>query len=184
MKTNQTWMRMTGFILAVCSGPAIAGQVATSARAGSDGYGPGTAAATATYDGNGVGYTQTRTHSGRLNLARGVSVGIDEDGVMLSTSYAIAPTRGAAVAGSFNLRIGRDGSVAGGAGQSVATGSHRRSVNASGFVSRHRYGRPRAGTTVGGSTGRRGRVSAVSRSYDRRPHGHRVVLKHRWGHRY
>lgn len=167
MKTNTRWTLFAGLVSISCATLATAGQVSTSATAGSGGHGPGRAAATADYDGNGIGITQTRTHSGRLNLARGVSVGIDEDGLMLSTSYALAPTRGPAVGGTFNLRIGADGDVSGSAGRAVATGDRDREVNASGFVGGSRFASGSSGASVGGTTGPRGRVTADSRSFDR-----------------
>lgn len=183
MRTNTSWTLIAGLMSMSCATLAGAGEVATSAAAGSDGYGPGRAAATAEYEGNGIGITQTRTHSGRLNLARGVSVGIDEDGLMLSTSYALAPTRGPAVGGTFNLRIGADGDVSGSAGRAIATGDRNREVNASGFVNGSRFRGGSSGASVGGSTGPRGRVIADSRSFDRSRErdrvrsGHRVILK-------
>jgi len=167
MKTNTRWTLFAGLLSVAYATLASAGQASTSATAGSDGYGSGGASATANYDGNGIGITQTRTHSGRLNLARGVSVGIDEDGLMLSTSYALAPTRGPAVGGTFNLRIGADGDVSGSAGRAVATGDRNREVNALGFVSGSRFAGGSSGASVGGTTGPRGRVTADSRSFDR-----------------
>lgn len=194
MKTNNRWTRYVGLLSMGCAALASAGEVSTSATAGSRGYGPGRASATAAYDGNGIGITHTRTRSGRLNLARGVSIGIDKDGVGLSTSYAVAPQRGPAVAGTFNLHIGADGAVSGSAGRTIAAGDRRRSVNASGSTGRRRFDGSSSTATVSGATGGNGRVFANSQSFDRRPHyvhshdrrshGRRVLLKRRSARRF
>ncbi|HNO79715.1 MAG TPA: hypothetical protein PKN33_16835, partial [Phycisphaerae bacterium] len=110
---------------------ASAGVANTSATAGSSGWGPGTAAATANYDGDGVGFTKTKASSGKLNIARGLSVGFDESGLSVSHSYAIAGQTGPAVGGTLNVHIGQDG-VALSGGQSVASQGRTREVNVSG----------------------------------------------------
>ena len=63
--------------------------------------------------------TRTRTSTGRVNLARGLAVGFDRDGMDVSFSHAIAGRIGPAYAGTFNLSIGRDGRVTGSYGGAV-----------------------------------------------------------------
>ncbi|MFQ5489890.1 MAG: hypothetical protein ACE5GE_04130 [Phycisphaerae bacterium] len=147
-----------------------AGPATTSATAGSNGWGPGTASATAGHEGGGIGFARTNTRSGRINFGQGISLGLDANGLSFSTSYAVAPTRGPAVAGTFNLGIGLDGSVSRSVGRSVATGDRTRSVNAGGFANPGGYGRPAvAGGSVGGRTGPRGAVTSRIDSQSRRP---------------
>lgn len=154
--------------------PSMAGQAATSATAGSSGWGPGTAGATAQYNGDGVGYTDTQAQSGRLNFARGLAVGFDQDSLSLSTSYAVAGQRGPAVAGTFNLDIGLDGQVSSSVGRSVAQGDPQRTVSAGGSAGSH-HGLPgTAVATASGHTGPRGEVRAVTRS-DSTRRSHRYV---------
>lgn len=153
-------MLMTGSTLA------WAGEASTSAIAASNGGRSGTAAATADYDGNGIGFTKTKAESGRVNFARGISLGFDEGGLSLSTSYAIAPQFGPAAAGTFNMNVGLDGSVSGSTGRTIADGSRTREVSAGGWTGNNRLNSS-AGATVAGNTGPRGRVIAESRSFDR-----------------
>lgn len=157
---------MTFGMLITSSTLAWAGEASTSATAASNGRRTGTAAATADYDGNGVGFTNTKADSGRLNFARGISLGFDEDGLSLSTSYAVAPQFGPAAAGTFNMNLGLDGSVSGSTGRTIAEGSRTREVSAGGWTGNNRFNSS-AGATVAGNTGPRGRVIAESRSYDR-----------------
>lgn len=166
MKRKQLSLLSTVIMLG-CSTLAWAGQASTSASAGSRGWGPGTAAATATYDGSGPAYTRTRARSGQLNLAQGVALGFDRDGLSLSSSYAVAPRRGAAVAGTFNVSIGLDGQVATSVGRTVASGDRRRTVSASGGSGSARRRTP-AWATTSGHTGTRGVVRSFTKSNDRR----------------
>lgn len=138
---------------------ALAGEANSSASASSNRWGPGTAAATAGYEGNGIGFAQTNTRSGSTNLAQGLSLGFDEEGLSLSTSYAVAPRFGAAAAGTLNMAIGLDGSVATSVGRTVADGDANRSVDAGGSARPGSLGRsPVAVATTGGATGPRGTV--------------------------
>lgn len=141
----------------------FAGDAATSATAGSNPRtGGGTAAATATYDGR-VGFARTDTRSGRVNTARGVAVGVDENGLSLSVSTAVAGRVGPAIATNFNLTIDRDGDVAHSTGVSVANGPGPREV------------------TAGGSTGAtRNTIGATSFGHAKAPHGTvRVITRSR-----
>lgn len=158
-----------GFIFAaIGAGTAWAGEASTSAYADSGwGRNSGTAIATADWDGDGGrGYTQTRTQTGRVNLARGLSVGVDRDGVDFSFSHAIAGQRGPGYAGTFNLSIGRDGSVSTGYGQSVALGGIARSVEAGGTTSSSRNGTVSL-ARAGGDTRGGGIVRALTQSHGR-----------------
>ncbi len=155
---------------------ALAGEANSSASASSNRRGPGTAVATAGYEGNGIGFSQTNTRSGSTNLAQGLSLGFDEEGLSLSTSYAVAPRFGAAVAGTLNLAIGRDGSVATSVGRTVADGDPNRSVDAGGSARPGSLGRtPVAVASTGGATGPRGTVVSQTQS-DSRPAGVRTPI--------
>lgn len=161
----------TGFILLMSTASqAFGGQATTSATAGSNGWGPGTASATAGYQGDGVGFARTDTRSGRINFGQGISFGLDSNGLSFSTSYAVAPTRGPAAAGTFNLGIGFDGSVSRSFGHSLARGDATRSVNAGGLANTGHRRRPASASgSVGGRTGPRGRVTATVDSRSSRP---------------
>jgi hypothetical protein len=172
MRPNRSILTAMALSL-TCSLSALAGEAATSATAGSSGRGPGTAGATATYDGGGIGYTDTQAQSGRFNFARGLSVGLDQDGLSLSTSYAVAGQRGPAVAGTFNMNIGLDGQVSSSVGRSVAQGDPQRHVSAGGSAGSV-WGQPAAVATASGDTGPRGEVRAVTRS-DTSRRAHRYV---------
>lgn len=113
---------------------AFAGDATTSAWADSGRPGQnGTAGATADWNGNGGrGFARTDSKSGKINLARGIAVGFDRDGIDLSFSHAIAPNRGPGYAGTLNLSIGRDGAVNHSYGGTVAMGGLSRSVQAGG----------------------------------------------------
>ena len=162
MKCKQPILLSTAMMLG-CSTLAGAGQARTSASAGSRGWGPGTAAATAQYDGSGPGYTKTRTSSGPVSLAQGIALGFDRNGLSLSSSYAVAPRRGPATAGTFNLNIGLDGQVATSVGRSVASGDRVRTVSAGGGSGSLRRGAP-AWSTTSGRTGPQGTVRSFTKS--------------------
>jgi hypothetical protein len=141
----------------------------TSASARSGRYGrPGTADATAHYQGD-IGLARTHTKSGDINIARGIAVGVDEDGASLSLSYALAPDRGPGIGGTFNLSVDRDGRTSGGHGHVLAEGGRQRQVEVSG-ATRTGYGRPHTTIRAGGHTRGGGRVEARTRTYggDRR----------------
>lgn len=110
----------------------------------------GTATATARYSGD-VGIARTETRSGRINLARGIAVGVDEGGVTVSVSNAVDPAHGPAVATNFNLSIGRDGQVSGSTGVVIGDGQVQRSVEAGGQATTRQLG---GGTATSFATGR------------------------------
>lgn len=147
--------------------PALASDAWTSATAGSTGRGPGTAGATAGYDGE-IGFARTKADTGRINLARGLAVGFDADGLSVSHSYALAPTHGPAVGGTFNMHIGLDGEATLSTGRVTAEGDPERAVSAGGRVGADGY-RPLAVASASGETGRRGAVRAETRSFSSRP---------------
>jgi hypothetical protein len=159
-----------------------AGEASTSATASSWGWGRGVASATADYAGGGPGYAKTRTRSGPVNVAQGVALGLDQGGLSFSSSYAVAPGRGPAVAGTLNVNIGLDGQVSTSVGRTVARGDRSRTVFASGGVGPGHGARP-ATATVTGRTGPRGDVRSFTESSQRRPYPRRAVFKRRprWG---
>jgi hypothetical protein len=149
---------------------AAAGEANSSAAASSNGWGPGTAAATAEYDGGGIGFARTKTKSGNVNFGQGISFGFDEEGLSLSSSYAVAPRWGPAAASTFNLAVGLDGSVSHSVGRTVASGDRSRGVEAGGFARPGHRGRSAtAGATVSGRTGPRGNVVSVTHSRSNKP---------------
>lgn len=146
--------------------PALASSASTDASAGRDRRGVGNAEAAASYEGD-AGFARTNTRTGRVNIARGVAVGVDEDGLSLSVSQAIDPKHGPSIATNFNLSIGRDG-VSASNGISTASGSNTRQVSAGGAVSNERH-TPVAISTASGTTGPRGKVAARTNSHTTRP---------------
>ncbi len=149
--------------LSLVAGTALAGEASTSATAGSN----GTAGATASYNGNGNGIARTDTRSGPVSIGRGLAFGIDEHGLSLSTSHAVATRFGPAVAGSMNVSIGFDGSLASSHANSVSRGGFAREASAGGST-RVGHGGPVATATAGGSTIGGGSVEAHTDSYTRR----------------
>ncbi|GEM_PF-2239109 len=169
-----------GFVLAsFLAAEALASDAETWATAGTRrGQRNGTAAAGAHYAGR-VGFARTDTRSGPVSLARGVAVGVDESGLSLSVSNAIAPRFGPAVATTFNMSIGRDGRVSSATGLAVADGPIQRSATAGGGVSTGRYGRP-ARVMASGRSDPLGHVRAETRARESYRRGHRrVVHTHR-----
>lgn len=144
---------------------ALGADVATSASVGGSRSGPGAATATAHYEGD-VGFARTTSNSGKVNLARGVAVGFDEDGLSLSVSNAIATRRGPAIATNFNLSIDRDGDVSSSSGIAVANGPFQREASAGGSVG-NRPGQA-AISTATGKTDPFGRVSVETRAEQHR----------------
>jgi hypothetical protein len=112
-------MTLAGFSLFAAA--AFASDAETSATAGPGRYGTGTAGATAHYEGD-YGFARTDSRTGQVNVARGVAVGVDEDGISLSLSNALAPRYGPAVATNFNMSIGADGRVSSSTGRAEADG--------------------------------------------------------------
>jgi len=113
MKAANTLVHITGITtLLLGASPTLASDAETSAVASASPWGrAGRAAATAAYEGD-IGFARTRADSGRVSLARGVAVGVDQDGLALSVSHAVATPFGAAVGANFNFSIGRDGRIA------------------------------------------------------------------------
>ncbi len=166
-------MRITmGLAIGLAStSAALAGDATTDAWADSGRPGQnGSAGATADWNGNGGrGFARTDTRSGRINLARGIAVGFDRDGIDLSFSHAIAPNRGPGYAGTLNVSIGRDGAVNHSYGGTVAMGGHRRDVRAGGAT---RSGGRDVGAAVArasGNTRGGGIVRAGTHSHQYRP---------------
>ena len=154
---------------------ALAGDAETSARASGGGWRrSGTATATARYEGH-LGFARSDTRTGRLNLARGVAVGVDEDGVSLSLSTAIAPRLGPAFATNFNLSIGTDGSLSHSTSTSMALGGSSREVSAGGATTTRRGGS--ATSLASGRTRHGGVVHATTRSHNHRPRPHSGVRR-------
>jgi len=148
---------------------ALASDAETSAAAASNGLRrDGYAAATAEYDGR-VGFARTDSRSGPVNLARGVAVGVDEDGLSLSISNAVATRFGPAIATNFNISIERDGDVSTSNGVVVARSPISRSVTAGGGATAGRFGGGGATSFATGQTDRFGRVDAKSESHAHRP---------------
>ncbi len=146
---------------------AMAGEASTSATANNGWFTSGSAGATANYDGNGgVGFARTRSDTGNVNTARGLAVGVDEDGLDFSFSHAVAPKTGPAYAGTLNLSIGREGEVSGSYGGSLAQGGVARTVNAGGETRSDRFGGS-ATASAGGDTVGGGRVDARTHSFNR-----------------
>jgi len=132
----------------------------------------GTAAATAHYAGE-VGFARTTTSTGAVNVARAVAVGVDENGVSLSVSTAVAPRSGPAVATNFNLSIGTNGEVARSTGRAEAVGGAARTVSAGGKASSTPAGSV-AISHASGSTSCGGVVRVNTRSHHE---PERVVVK-------
>ena len=159
---------LTILLTLIASLPALAGEATTSAGVTQIGSRPGTATATAAYTGDGRGQARTTTRSGQVTLAEGLAFGVDRDGIDFSVSYAVASRFAPAVASTFNLSVGRDGSVASSGGVSVAENAPIRSVIAGGFA-RSQHGGSISGATAGGRSDPHGTVIAKTWSESRRP---------------
>ena len=137
---------------------ALAGEASTSAGVTQFGSLPGTAEATANYSGDGPGQARTTTRSGPVSFGQGIAYGVDRDGFDFSVSYAVGGRFLPATASTFNVSIGRDGSVASSGGLSTASRAPIRSVNAGGFA-RSQPGGSIAAATAGGRSDPRGTVT-------------------------
>jgi hypothetical protein len=138
--------RMLGANLAALAlgGAAMASEAGSSAAAGGrTGGSSGFANATAHYEGD-IGFANSKTHSGEVNFGRGVAIGLDENGLSLSISHALATKFGPAIATNFNLSIDRDGDVSSSHGIAVGEGPLHRAAEAGGATS--------AGRRDGGAT--------------------------------
>ncbi|MBI5866357.1 MAG: hypothetical protein HZB38_17950 [Planctomycetes bacterium] len=149
---------LAGLIL---SSTALAGEAETSAGAGTRLFRGGTAEASARYEGK-VGFARSETHTGKINAAKGVAVGVDRDGLSISVSTAVAPKLGKAVAANFNMTIGRDGEVSKSTGLAIAKGPLVREVRAGGETSAGRFGTGAASEASGKAP--LGHVRVVTRS--------------------
>jgi len=137
--------------LLTCAANAWASDAATSASAGSaSNRSRGTASATAHYTGD-VGFARTDTRTGTVNAARAVAVGVDEHGLSLSVSTAIASRLGPAIATNFNLTINTGGEAAVSVGSAVARGGAARTV-ATGGSAVSRPATPTATSSASGKT--------------------------------
>jgi hypothetical protein len=150
---------------------AMASDAKSSATASSGRGRSGTAAASASYKGD-HGFARTNTKSGAINLARGVAVGVDKNGLSLSVSTAVASRFGPAVATNFNMSIGRDGHSSASVGRAVATGGRNRSVSAGGATTTHR-----GGSSMSYATGRGAKVKAVTKSHHHKPRKRLLPLR-------
>jgi hypothetical protein len=181
MKTNKinttAIANLTGVVALAFSTLAWASDTETSASATGGRARSGTAIATARYEGD-VGFARTDTRTGNINLARGVAVGVDEDGLSLSVSLAIAPLSGPAFATNFNLSFESDGDVATSFGTSRATGGTSRTVAVGGRASATPY-RPLAMSTASGVSRNGGVVRTYTHSnqYERREVAVRRVIR-------
>lgn len=155
------------------TGRGLASDAETSATATGKRGRSGTAAATAHYVGD-VGFARTDTRTGRINLARGVALGLDENGLSLSVSTAIAPRRGPAVATNFNVTIGKGGRSSHSLGAAVATGGSRRTVSVAGSTTTRRGGS--SVSLASGKTSRGGIVRVKTYSRHQRPR-HSVIRR-------
>ncbi|MBU0638512.1 MAG: hypothetical protein KKB50_06570 [Planctomycetes bacterium] len=153
---------------------AIGSEAETSASV-SGGRRPGSdsAAATARYSGD-VGFARTDTQSGRINLARGVAVGVDEDGLSLSVSHAVSTPAGTAHASTFNLSIGRDGRTSTSVGRADSRGLVQSSASAGGRVSTG-YGASASAAAEADPAGHARASTSTHTSGQRRV----VVIKHK-----
>jgi hypothetical protein len=145
--------------LSLMSSIALAGDAFSNAGAGWNAYGNGTADATAGYRGDGQGYARTDTRTGRVNVAQGISWGLDEHGISFSASHAAASRFLPAAAGNLNIAIGFDGSVGTSGGLSFANGPVNRYANAGGSALTNHNGST-AGATAGGRSDSLGYVQA------------------------
>ena len=164
MKALLTRISEAMMTLALLCAPAGAGEAGTSATAGYDRRtAGGVAEATANYDGR-VGWARTDSEVGRRgSQAQGVAVGVDEDGLSLSVSNAVAPRNGPALATNFNLSIGRDGEVASSFGATIASGPIQREASVGGAAGSGWNGSV-ATSEAAGRTDRFGRVDTVTRA--------------------
>jgi hypothetical protein len=171
MKTGSLAVMLVLALAAV----AQAADAETSAEATSGRFGrPGTASGTARYVGD-IGFARTDSRSGAVNSSRSVAVGVDENGLAVSMSTAIASQHGPAIGVQFSTAIGRDGRVSRSASRSIAQGGVQRGVAVGGRVSTlpasPSHGRAIA-RTVGGGIGRAvsdSRVGPDGRLYSASP---------------
>lgn len=178
-------MKRTNWITTMMAAPVLmltasawASDASTSANA-SGGRGPGSASASAHYEGD-AGFARTDTRTGRVNIARGVALGVDEDGISLSVSTAIAPRLGPALATTFNISIGTNGESAVGTGRVTALGGLVRSAGAAGGARADRDGAAASAAGTGRTApGGIVKVKTVSRHEPSERHLVARLLRHR-----
>lgn len=146
--------------IAMCV-PAWAADAETSASAGGGRGRGGQASATARYEGD-VGFARTDSRSGRVSTARGVAVGVDEDGLALSVSNAVSVPGGRAIATNLSIEIERDGDVSISTGTAVSRGPLYREAGAGGAAGR--------GGATSFATGRTDPLGSVVVKTDARQH--------------
>ena len=118
---------------------ALASEADTSAGVSKGPLVGGNAAnASAHYEGN-IGFARMATNTGRVNTARGVAVGVDNEGLTLSISTALATRLGPALAANFNISIERDGDVSTSRALTVAEGPLGKEASAGGSATTARY---------------------------------------------
>lgn len=159
---------LAAILMMSAASAARANEAATSASVTQFGHLPGTASATASYLGNGIGQARTHTRSGQVSFGQGVAFGVSPEGISFSASYAIGGRFIPATASTFNMSIGRDGSVAGSNGLVVASPAPINSASAGGFA-RSQFGGSVAGATVGGRSDPFGQVIGRTNSFSTPP---------------
>lgn len=147
--------------LLALAAPALASDAKTSATATNGPLAPGSAAASANYQGD-RGFARSDTRTGDVNIARGVALGVDQNGLSLSVSHALAPRHGPAIATNFNMSINRNGDVAHSVGAAIATGGVERTATVSGGAGRNGRSAESAAFAHGRTSGG-GRVQVISR---------------------
>jgi hypothetical protein len=100
-------LKLRSVLFAAVLGLSVDMCLAGGAWSGVD-VGPGHAGATAGYDAP-EGFARTESRVGRVNVGRGLAVGLGPDGLSLSHTIGVAGHHGAGAAHNFNLSIGRDG---------------------------------------------------------------------------
>jgi hypothetical protein len=170
------WACVSGTLATLLStAPLVRASDAATTASATNGRGGSSATATARYEGE-RGFARTDTRTGQVSAARAVAVGVDQGGVSLSVSLAVAPQSGPAYATNFNMSFDLDGGSSFSGGSSLATGGHSRTVSAGG----------QAGTgcgaknvsTAGGVTLGGGCVKAHTVSERKRP-GERIKIARR-----
>ncbi len=172
MKRGMMRLAAMGLMLSGASA-ALASEAETRASADGRRGGAGTASAEARYEGD-VGFARTDSRSGNVSSARGVAVGLDEDGLSFSISNAIAGRRGIALASNLNITIGLDGEVAVSGGNSVARGPISRGASAGGLASNN-GGIARAISEAAARSDRFG--SARASTWSESSRGHRAIYR-------
>lgn len=157
--------------LGLFCGLSFAADAATSAGVTARNSGPGVATATAQYTGD-AGYARTSSHSGDVSRARGIAVGVDENGLAISLSNAVEHN-GLALATNFNINIGRDGDVSTSSGLALGRGGSQREAAVVGSAG---HNRP-ALSIANARTERGGVAQVVTRAEQRPARPERVIVR-------